>query len=436
MRNEQIQVSVQHLSKGMYVCGLDRPWLSTPFPFQGFVIRGQRDIDELRAHCSYVYVDANRGVRPEVAYTDAIDFGSSRDLQRIDIKVAKIKVRPETYKPPRHLTREIKRADGVHRELTRAVSSVIDDLRVGKPADVMKARIAASQMIQSVIRHPDAFVWLIRLREQDSYSYGHSVRSAVTAIVFGRHLGLPEDELNDLALGTLLCDVGKARVSEDLLMKRDPLSMEELSEVQGHVDHSVEILRQTRGINERVLAIVESHHERFDGSGYPFGIEGDRIPLFGRIAGLVDTYDAMTSNRPHTDTRMTPAEAMEYLYDHRDILFQSQLVEEFIKSIGIYPTGTLVELSSGELAVIEAQNSGERLHPTVIRVVDANGKKMSRFKSLNIARHNRRGKGKTMPINIRRAVNPDEAGINVPAILDSKARQRSWWDLTLQRLAS
>ena len=433
MRQEHVQVSVHHVARGMYVCGLDRPWLSTPFPFQGFVVRSDRDIEQLKAHCNYVYVDTARGVRPDISYTETAGF-LNRDLERTHIRAARIKVRPDFYAPPKKLNREIKRARAVHDQLTRAVCDVIADLRVGRPVDIMAARRAAGDMIRSVIRHPDAFVWLIRLKDADEYAHSHSVRSAVLAIVLGRHLGLPEDELEDLALGVLLCDVGKARLPQGLLRKVDPLDVEELQQVQSHVDHSVDILQEIGGLSERIVSIVESHHERFDGSGYPYGLEGDRIPLFGRIAGLVDTYDAMTSARPHTRERRTAAEAMDYLYQHRDILFQKQLVEEFIKAIGIYPTGSVVELTSGEIGIIEAQNPNERLHPEVLIVHGADGTPVTRFRSINLTEHNQRHPDRR--IDIERAVDPDDHSLEVQQILAQRAAQREGGLLSRLRLAS
>ncbi len=439
----------------MYVCQLDRPWLSTPFPFQGFVIRGDKDIATLRKYCNWVYVDVLRGVPPQA--DSALDRpwrtnGVTKEIEETRLEFAAdprvttthkarggaealddlqeitsvpIKVRTEYYSDPKQFQRELKRADQLHRDLAREVSQVIDDIRVGRGLDANGVQRTARHMVSSVIRHPDALIWIIRLRDRDSYSYSHSIRAAVFAAVLGRHLGLSERQLDRLAMGSLLCEVGKARLPRQLLEKKAPLNEQELERLRGHVQAGVEILDRCLGIGDDVIEIVQNHHERFNGSGYPNGKAGDQIPLLARIAGLVDTYDAMTSLKPYTDRIFSPPEATDFLYDQRDVLFQGQLVEEFIQALGIYPTGTLVELSSGEVALITEQNPRKRIQPVVLPVLSGDKKPYSKYRKVDLRRHNRSHEDD--PLSIKRALAAGEYGLDPNAIMEQHAAQKFDW---------
>ncbi len=446
MRVEQVQVEVEHLIKGMYVCQLDRPWLSTPFPFQGFVVRGARDIAALQKYCSFVYVDVLRGVPPKA------DSGLNRPWQP-EVKTAQyggealnialprrnlgknpgaygissvpIKVRPDFYRAPAGFRKEMKRAQQFHLDLSRQVAGVVDDIRVGRSINVRGVTRTTQEMVQSIIRHPDAFVWMIKLRDRDDYSYGHSVRMSVLSAVLGRHLGLSEHQLDRVALGSLLCEVGKAKVPRRLLDKKSPLAAEEMARVRSHVTEGVEILDRCVGIGDDVIEVVENHHERFDGSGYPEGKFGDQIPLLGRIAGVTDTYDAMTSLRPYTDQVFTAAQATDFLYNNRDVLFQGQLVEEFIQALGIYPTGTLVELSSGEVALIKEQNVAQRIQPVVLMVLGSDKRPLEKLERVDLRDYNRAHEDK--PVSIVRGLAAGEFGLDPNVIMETFEGQRPAW---------
>ena len=448
MRVEQVQVEMHKLLKGMYVCALDRSWLSTPFPFQGFVIRGPDDIAELRKYCAFVYVDVLRGVPPEPdggltrswkpkkispglpRITTGEGYSGEPEDQDLfhepqtQINALPIQTNPDYYQEPHHFRRELKRAQQIHTDLTRATSQIIDDISVGRGLDLGAVRSSVNSMIGSVIRHPDAFVWMTKLRNKDSYSYDHSVRCAVFSIVMARHIGLDESQLELLAIGSLLCNVGKARLPRRLLKEREQLSDEDIMLLHSQVDLGVDILRRCAGINDEVIEVVANHHERFDGSGYPSGKVGDQIPLLARFAGLIDCYDAMVSIKPYTDLVMSTSEAMDYLYNQRNVLFQGQLIEEFIQAMGIYPTGTLVELNTGEVALIQAQNVRNRIQPEILMVLDAGKKMVDKFRLVDIRKHN--ASTSDRPISIRRALTAGEFGLDPNKIMSAHASQK--WD--------
>lgn len=366
------QISTQDLQIGMYVSQLDRPWIETPFPLQGFHIRSQDDIQKLRVWCKHVYIDRKLGNEPKEFGGHAVARKARSNVTaspRGPIRGTLGKFTPVKYKVTQPLKREVAAAAPYHKEITRAVVHLLRDVREGKGVNLRVARKAASVMVHSVLRNPDAMVWLARIKEKDSYSYSHAIRSSILATVFGRHIGLPKDVLENLATGVLLMDVGKLKLPRAILSKPGELTPAERREMHKHVEYGLELLQGQPGINDQVMAVVQYHHERHDGSGYPQKLVGPQIPLLARIAGIVDTYDAVTSPRAWAEPKSS-TEAVSMLYDQRDKAFHGQLVEQFIQSIGVYPTGTLVQLSNREVGVVIAQNPSRRLRPQVMVVMD------------------------------------------------------------------
>jgi HD-GYP domain-containing protein (c-di-GMP phosphodiesterase class II) len=374
------EILAQDLQLGMYVSQLDRPWIETPFPMQGFHVRTQEDVDKLRVWCKHVYIDVQLGKGP-------LDFQASSPTPS---KSAKAVVRPGAvrgnlgkFTPTRYVVssdikKEVAKAAPHHREITRAVVKLFNQAREGGGINFVVARKISRAVVASIIRNPDAMVWLARLKDKDSYSYNHSIRCAILAAVFGRHIGLQVDVLENLVTGVLVMDIGNARLPRKILNTDEAeLDAVDRRAIRDHVQHSLDILESQDNVNDQVLGVVQYHHERHDGSGYPAGLQGTQIPLLARIAGIVDTFDAITSPRPWIAARSS-TEAVSVLYAERDGAFQGALVEQFIQSIGVYPTGTIVELSNQEVGVVIAQNPSRRLRPQVMVVMDANKTNLSR----------------------------------------------------------
>jgi putative nucleotidyltransferase with HDIG domain len=251
------------------------------------------------------------------------------------------------------------------------------------------------------------------MKQQDTYTYQHSVGSSIWAVALGRQLGLPKSDLRSLAVGGLLFDIGKLRVNPELLGASHSLTDEEFVEVRKHVDFGVEMISESGLMNKGVLDMVAYHHERHDGSGYPDGLAGDDIPLYARIAAIVDCYDAITSHRSYARA-MPPSVAIKKMYEWRDIEFQAELVEEFIQAVGIYPAGTLVELSSGEVAVVVAEYRTRRLRPKVMVLLDANKQPASDVKMVDLLTDKLTPDGK--PLEISNSLEPEAYGIDMAAI--------------------
>jgi HD-GYP domain-containing protein (c-di-GMP phosphodiesterase class II) len=231
--------------------------------------------------------------------------------------------------------------------------------------EVERIRDAVTNLVESIVRNPDALMWLAKLKRTDNYTYDHALDVSVHLMAFGRHLGLPLEQLHTVGVAGLMQDIGKINLPLELLKKADSLTLAERAVMKRHVELSGRILAEQPDIPQDVLEIVARHHERFDGGGYPRRLAGDDIGLYAQMSGLVDTYCAMSSDRPYR-AAIEHQRVLERLYARRGRNFSESLVIEFVQCIGIYPVGTLVELNTGEVAVVIAQNRVRRLKPRVL----------------------------------------------------------------------
>jgi HD-GYP domain-containing protein (c-di-GMP phosphodiesterase class II) len=240
-----------------------------------------------------------------------------------------------------------------------------------------------------------------------------ALRASVLAVVLGRQLKLPKSELRSLAIGGLLFDIGKTRLDDCILQADRKLNEREMSEMQRHVEIGLDLVRRSGLRTPDIIDFIEHHHERLDGSGYPRGLAGDDIPAFGRIAGLVDCYNAITGNRRYASTR-SPAEAITLLYKLKGVHFHTDLIEEFIQAIGVYPVGAMVELANGEVAIVVAQSRTRRLRPTVALLLDANLKPVAEGRYVELEKITRYEDGSKL--DIVKNLEPNAFGIDRAAI--------------------
>jgi HD-GYP domain-containing protein (c-di-GMP phosphodiesterase class II) len=372
-------IPVAELQFGMYVAELDRPWTDTPFMFQGFLLRTREQLEALKRYCKYVYVDPERSEADE----------------RPILPVA----RTQTAEAP--LEQEFAAARGIHTHNETAVRDILESVRAGRTLDAERVELAVFSMTDSVLRNPDALLLFSQLREKGEYTLSHALDVAVYMIAFGRFLQMERDDIALLGYLGMLQDIGKVRVPQALLEKRDRLSEEEFERAKQHVRDSVEILRETPGLPPRLPELAALHHERQDGSGYPKGLRGKEIGTIGAIAGIVDTFDALTARRPYAEP-VAPSAALSMLYKWRGAFFDPVLVEQFIRCIGIFPVGSTVELNSGEVGIVIAQNLAKRLQPRVMVIRDAQGHPLRPQKLLDLSRSPKVASGE--PYRIRRTL--------------------------------
>ncbi len=368
-----LEVPVGNLEPGMYVAALDRPWLETPFAMQGFFVKDQEDIDFVAKHASFVYVDPRR---------------------RSKVKAQPQKSAKRTYKDQSSLKREFETAQVDLTSASDAIKKVFGQLKQGGNVDVGAVQTAINPLIDSVLRNSEALASLVRMKSKDDYLYNHSLTMAVWAAIFGRQLGFDRERLKNLALGAALIDTGMATVADEIVLATGSLTDAQTKEVRKHVKNGLKVLQKSGQLSPDVLEMVATHHERYDGSGYPRGIKGMDIPVFGRIAGLVDSYDAMITARPYAKPRSS-FEAMQEISDLKDQYFQGELVEQFMQAIGLFPTGSVVELNSGEIGVVVQQNTTRRLRPKVILVLDDQGCRHEKLVVLDLAKYVNEGDNKS-----------------------------------------
>ena len=372
---EERQMLVGLLEKGMYVSRLDRDWVGTPFPFQGFEITSDEDIELLSAYCTSVFIDVQKSLinaRPSLRVSSA----------------------PRNVFPPRgpeyhntvDIKEEIPRAREVHANLRALAERIADDVRSGRRLEPGVVREAIEPMVESLLRNSDALFWLMALMKRDDYMYSHAVNCSALAAAFGRHLALPREVLVELATGGFLLDAGMAALPSDVVQHDGKLDPEAMKLMRGHVQRSMEVLDQAGVTGKWARELVAAHHERHDGSGYPDGLAGDRVPLAGRMGGIVDTYDALRSDRPHRNGESRHG-ALQALYRARDRMFQAEVVEQFLQCLGVYPTGSLVELNTGEVGVVMAQNQVRRLRPRLMLLLDTEKKPYEPYRDIDLMQH-------------------------------------------------
>ncbi len=409
LQHSRTKVETADLQLGMYVAQLDRPWLETPFLFQGFEIRELSELRLLRKFCQHVYIDVAQGSLPQDKLAQAlkpkpqdITFTRQRAVQshprtlagrlmrvitRFDStgRIAALFGAQRAYRNQVPTQVEAPQAIRAYDSAIAAMTEVLAHLRSGAGIDVEQVEKAVTPLIDSVLRNQDAMAWLVYLRKRDEYAYQHSIATSVWAVILGRQLGFDRAGLDTLAMGGMLLDVGKAKLPVEVTQRPGALSEAEHQLMQRHVPLGLQMIKLTPGINADVLAMVEGHHERADGSGYPKGLKGADVPVYARIAGLIDCYDAMTSHRPWARAK-SAYDAIRELNGLAGLQFQKEMVEQFVQAMGMFPTGSVVELNSGEIGIVIEQNRVRRLRPKVMLVLDAEKKPLAEYRTIDLRR--------------------------------------------------
>lgn len=275
-----------------------------------------------------------------------------------------------TYRERSTVTEELPRAQKAFAQSARALETLMADVEQQREIPLETAREAVGDMVTSMLDNPDAMLWVAQIREAHMATYQHGVRVSLYMIAVGRSLGLPREMIEALGLIGILADVGKTRVPRALLDKPGMLTPVEFRIAKDHVRLGLKALETDMPLAPEVRAGIAQHHERLDGSGYPRGLKGAEISLWGRIAGIADCFSALITDRPYAKA-MAAQDALMSLYQWADTSFHGPLVEQFVQSVGVFPVGSLVELSNGEVAIVLAHNRARRLEPRVIIVADA-----------------------------------------------------------------
>lgn len=403
----RVKMDVADVTLGMYVAELDRPWLDSPFLFQGFILDSEEDLETLRETCNYVFVDEEKSADPE-----AVREASSSDRPRT--RIDKERPQPKDSESTVDSFRSnIKRAVNTFKQSTGSVIKFFDDSRLGKSIDTEDAKAVVSELVTTISTNVNTALWLTSLRSRTEEAAAHCLNTSILSIAFARHLGYSHDKMQIVGLGALLHDIGFARTPVNILQKPGALTDKEYEIVKKHPKDGYAVLKLTQQIPDEALDIVLHHHEREDGSGYPDGLKGSEIAEAVRLVAIADAYDSMTSERPYRKA-IAPQDALTTLHKRSGNQFGQSLMEEFIKCVGIYPIGSLVLLNTGALGVVVSSNPDARLKPLILLVRDEEGRDVRPRKLVNlatIAAH--LGEGGW---SISRVVRPKDYGIDIAAI--------------------
>jgi HD-GYP domain-containing protein (c-di-GMP phosphodiesterase class II) len=420
------KISVNDLKLGMFIVDLNRSWLAHPFIRNQFSVTSPKQIKKLKQYgIKEVFIDPRRGLDfslppieleapdpPPMEPAKASDEAHLSDGVRAILDSAPLsplkgelplnvdgpktpfdpleksdsmeywreKVKNVEESLPSNeaafripfddnipYAKELESARAVHWEAQNVVRQVMNDIRMGKSVESERVKRVVNSMAESILRNQDALVSLTRLKSTDEYTFVHSLDVCILSLSLARHLNLSREEMMEIGIGALLHDVGKMKLSPQLLKKPDTLSENEWVEVRKHPVYSLEILEVSQGIPESSKQIALQHHERHNGSGYPFGLKGDAIATASQIVEMADFYDAITTERPYQKA-IEPHEAVRQVYERGQGEFNRLMVERFIQCIGIYPFGTLVLLDTEEMGIVCGVRPEALLRPNVLIV--------------------------------------------------------------------
>ncbi|MBD1391256.1 HD-GYP domain-containing protein [Neiella sp. HB171785] len=261
---------------------------------------------------------------------------------------------------------------------------MIENIKKGKSVNLKEVESLSSSIIDSVFNDQNALMMMCQMKNKREYLYQHSLNSAIMMSVFARYLEFDQDIIEKLAVGALLHDVGKTHIDEAVLDKTGQYSPEEFEQMKQHVGYSVEIASSMPGIATESLDVIRLHHERLDGSGYPQALEGDEINIYGRMIALIDSYNAMTSDRPHKDA-VSPLTAFKIMTNGTPNAYDNDLMKQLIRCVGVFPVGSLVKLKSNKLAMVIENNFDQPLKPKVTAFYSISGGYHTEIKHIDLA---------------------------------------------------
>jgi len=382
-----VRTPVGQLKMGMFVAELDRPWMGTPFVTQGVLIDHPDKIRTLAEYCQYVFVTeapqrskhrretmvkpisslAQKASRP-VAFT-AQRVASTRHTQ-VRKKVVKKresiqKRQGSNYQITSSIEAEHPAAHKAYLQAKVALENIVLAAEYGSVPDIQSAEVVVQACRESVVRNPNALLWMSRVTQDKAYIVKHGLSVSILAMVFGRHLNFTEAELDALGLCGLLHDIGKVKIPAEVQNKRGVLNSDELRLIKQHTIDGYKLLRENKKQFAKLIDVTLNHHERPDGKGYPRNLKGHEISDYAKIIAVVEAYDAMTTDRSYADAK-GPGDAHKEVYDNLGKQFDEKYALQFMQAIGPYPPGTVLELRNGMVGIVLTAHPKFRHLPTVI----------------------------------------------------------------------
>ena len=357
------KIKVEELVLGMYFSGFDdAAWMNHPFWKNKFLIKNPNELQQARASgIACCWIDTAKGLD---VTAEAEDDGETDKADNT------APPSPEPVAPV--LDPALVDAQALCDTARKATQSMFSDVRMGKVLDMERCVTVVEEIANSVVQSPNALMSVIRLKLADEYTYLHSVAVCALMVALGRTLGMDETACREAGLGGFLHDIGKAFIPHEILNKPGKLSEEELVIVRKHPELGYKYLCQDPNVPDYARDVCLHHHEKIDGNGYPDGQRGGGISLYARMAAICDVYDALTSDRPYK-RRWDPAEAITTMAAWTGH-FDRAMFLAFVKTLGIYPVGSIVKLESGRTGFVMRQNDKDLTRP-VLKVFQYNDNK-------------------------------------------------------------
>ncbi|MCA9470556.1 MAG: DUF3391 domain-containing protein [Nitrospirales bacterium] len=372
-------IPIDQLAIGMYVCGIDRPWMDTPFLRHRFLINAQGQIDKLK-QCGVkkIAIDLDRGIdvqtstEDQQAHTQTSQEEGAVNTERQELQEAEERI---AHLPPtlrgKSLSHELSSTRDIRGQMLETVGDLLSSVATSGVVQASHVKELTQDIISQTLDHEDAFIALIRTNEFSTDLHEHSLSVGTLAVLLGRLIGFDDAQLQILGAAALLHDVGLVRLPPALLSPKNRQTPQAFAHYQSHPQLSLEIVRESSGLPDQVQQIVEAHHVLLDGTGYPDSLTPETVPMSSRLLRVVDEYDELLTGQQGLPP-MSGKEALRTLYQRgQQGQLDQQFVTQFIAQVGIYPIYSLVELNTGERGIVTSHSQDNLLHPTILLIQDA-----------------------------------------------------------------
>jgi putative nucleotidyltransferase with HDIG domain len=365
------RIAIEEVRLGMFIQELGGPWIDHPFWRKSFVLEKQEDLQLLLAgSVGEIVIDTSKGV-DVLAEEDGEDSSDEDGDEDSDAAVAEVVAAAPTPSSRQARLVEKTTAEQEHARASKvlgsakpAITSMFEEVRMGKAVDAADVLPLVEEITASVSRNIGTLIGLARLKTADDYTYMHSIAVCALMVALGRECGMSTEDTKQAGLAGLLHDIGKMAIPKGILQKPGKLTPEEYLTIKNHPSAGYEMLLSGKNVCRMALDVVLHHHEKVDGSGYPESLGAAQISLPGKMAAVCDVYDAITSNRPYKQG-WEPGESLRHMAEWNNTHFDNHVFHAFVKIIGIYPVGSLVRMKSGRLGVVIDHNPLLLLQPTV-----------------------------------------------------------------------